>query len=441
MPAELRQRAFSRFRRGGLVADSMWGLVQEGSGLLSATLSFALLGRALGVERYGGFQSVFATIGPFVTLASAGVMLALIDHAVRRQEPLGEVARSCLSLTLILGGILSVLGITASLLIVDTRAVSPLAVAFITVGEFIVTPITLLAASTMQAGYSFASSVKIRLASSIARVVLIVALFSVHGLRLTTFVALNFFLQLAIGLFALRYVGRQARFRFTPGPFDVKILKTNIVYSVSISAYGVQNDGDKMVMAINNLTRELGLYAAGYRVVMMGLLPMSAFIDATHTRILEQVEDSRRYHFRLARRYTMILGAYSLVVTAVLLGAAPLISIFLGDAFDGSVNMTRWLAPLILFRSLAAAPMNGVLGLGHNNARTTFIVASAAVSFVMYLLMVPAFGWKGAAVATVIGEAANVVGAWTMLYVYQRRHDAELDAEELAAAVGSTGAL
>lgn len=431
-------RVRGRFGGGSLARDSAWGMVQEGMTLVSVTISFALLGRALGPSGYGGFQSVFATIGPFVTLASTGVMLALIDHAVRRQEPLAEVARSCLSLSLLLGGLLSGVGIVLVLLVDPDVPIA--AIVFITVGEFIVSPIVQLAASTIQAGYSFGDSVKIRLASSLARVLLVVALYTLDGLHLTLFVVLNFGVQLAIGLVALRLVGKRAGFPFTPGPFNLQLLKTNVVYSISISAYSWQNDGDKTVMAINKLTVDTGLYAAGYRIVMMGLLPMSAFISATHTRILEQVEDSRRYHFRLARRYTMILGGYALVVTAALIAAAPLISIFLGSDFDGSVNMTRWLAPLILFRSLAAAPMNGVLGLGRNNARSVFMVSTAAVSFVMYLVMIPAYGWHGAAVATCIGEFVNVIGAWSMLYYYQRRHDAALDAGTAALPVESADA-
>jgi O-antigen/teichoic acid export membrane protein len=172
-----------------------------------------------------------------------------------------------------------------------------------------------------------------------------------------------------------------------------------------------------------------------YRVVQMGLLPLGAFIAATHTRILEQVKDSRRYHLRLARRYTVILGAYSVVATALLILCAPLIPYLVGHQFDGSVDMTRWLAPLILLRSLAAAPMNGLLGLGRNTVRLIGMVVIAVISVVLYIVLVPTVGWKGAAVGTSLGEVLNVIFSWGALRHYQRKHDEALDAQAAQAAL------
>jgi O-antigen/teichoic acid export membrane protein len=185
-------------------------------------------------------------------------------------------------------------------------------------------------------------------------------------------------------------------------------------------------------MTANGLTTDTGLYSAAYRVVMMGLVPIGAFMSASHTKILEQVENEKGHHLRLSARFAAILGVYGLIFSIAAFFAAPLLPLLVGDAFEDSVEMMRWLSPIVFLRAIGATPVNGLLGLGRMGVRTLVIVAVAAISVVLYIVMIPIWGWKGAVIATMIGEVLNVVTAWTALVILQRRHDRTVDAESLA---------
>jgi O-antigen/teichoic acid export membrane protein len=161
---------------------------------------------------------------------------------------------------------------------------------------------------------------------------------------------------------------------------------------------------------------------------MMGMVPVGAFMSASHTRILEQVEGQRGHHFRLSAKYGAMLGVYGLLASIAAFFAAPLLPVLVGDDFQDSVEMMRWLAPLIFLRSIGATPVNGLLGLGRMGVRTLVIVVVAAITVVLYLTMIPAWGWQGAIVATMTGESLVVVVSWAALWICQRRHDRELDA-------------
>ena len=63
-------------------------------------------------------------------------------------------------------------------------------------------------------------------------------------------------------------------------------------------------------------------------------------------------------------------AAYGVVFAVFGVIAAPMITLIVGDEFEGSVTIVRWLAPLVLLRSLAIFPLNGLMGLGYTRLRT-----------------------------------------------------------------------
>jgi O-antigen/teichoic acid export membrane protein len=344
---------------------------------------------------------------------------------VRRQEPLDLVARKSLTITLALGSLLSVIGIVVAVLIVDEMPL--VAIIVIVIDQFIVSPLVMIAAATLQSASLFSTATKMRLSMTVARTLVVVSLFALGALQVQTYVLLNVTVLLVLAIVSLRMVGRKLGFRFLPGPFERSMLKTNAGYSVSISAYSFQNDGDKTVMTANNLLVDVGLYSAAYRVVMMGMTPVNAFLSASHTTILEQAEHVKGHHLRLSIKYARLLTVYGLVFSVCAVLIAPLLPLLTGDKFEGSVTMMRWLAPIVFFRALGATPINGLLGLGRMGYRTAINVSVAILSVALYVTMIPAWGWQGAVIATMIGEVVNVTLSWTALVFLQRKHDLMID--------------
>jgi O-antigen/teichoic acid export membrane protein len=131
-----------------------------------------------------------------------------------------------------------------------------------------------------------------------------------------------------------------------------------------------------------------------------------------------------------------VIAVYGVVFALGVAVAAPLITLIVGDEFEGSVTIVRWLAPLVLLRGLAIFPLNGLMGLGYPRLRTSLLLMAAALSLTLYIALVPLWQWKGAAVGTIIGEATLAASAWAFLIRLQRRHDASVDARPVDAARG-----
>lgn len=291
----------ARLREGGQASEGAWGLVFEVTSMLGTLLAFTLLGRSLGAEGYGQYASLYAIAGPFITLAGAGVTLALLQHVVRDGEPLSVTARSCLSITLALGALLTAAGTVAALQVIDSLAV--VAIVTILLIEFLTTPLVNLAASVRQTE-TYAGAVRIRILLVLGRAVILVVLFLAGQLTVASLGITQLIWSATLAWMVLRVVGAQYGFRLAPGRVHRRHLKSNVVFSTAITADGIANEGDKVVLAGSGFSVDTGLYAAAYRIVALGSVPVGALVNSSHKRFLENQEGRRREHLDLALRYS-----------------------------------------------------------------------------------------------------------------------------------------
>ncbi|MEZ5218937.1 MAG: hypothetical protein R2715_20700 [Ilumatobacteraceae bacterium] len=149
-----------------------------------------------------------------------------------------------------------------------------------------------------------------------------------------------------------------------PGRFGLAEVKSSSVYAVGLSAISVQNSYDQVVMKNSHSATDAvpGQYAAAYRMVSLGLMPMTAIAAATHTDFLDAGE-GRTDQVARSAKFAKLGAAYSILFCIGAFLAAPLVPKLFGSDFEGTENMIRLLAPLVPLRGIGTFPMNGLLGL------------------------------------------------------------------------------
>jgi O-antigen/teichoic acid export membrane protein len=412
--------------RRDLAKDTILGLVYEGSLLASTLLSFSLLGRSLGAEGFGDYASLYAIAAPLITLASTGVALAQAQHVIREHEDLAATTQSCFTLSLTGGVLMTLVGTALAVLIVDgvpLRAIVPIFLL-----EFVSYPAVLIAANTVQVREGYAASTPVRLIPIGVRIVILLTLFALDRLTIAALGTTYLVATVLLGVVQIGRVGRRYGIAIRPGRVHLRHLKSSVVYSAGVSGFAVQNDGDKTVLQAYNYKTDVGLYSAAYKIVQFGLIPVNAFMSVTHNRFLVHDDDVKGQHLRQAIRFGGLCALYGLIFGACVAIGAPIITVVVGSEFEGSVSIVRWLAPLVLLRSLMIFPMNGLMGLGYTRLRTGLLLGGAALSLALYIILVPIWQWRGAAAGTLIGEGVLAAAAWVCLVRLERRHDASLDA-------------
>jgi O-antigen/teichoic acid export membrane protein len=343
---------------------------------------------------------------------------------VREHEDLEETTRSCFTLSIVGGLLMTVFGTILASLIVRDLPLHAIVPVFLV--EFVSYPAVLIAANTVQVRDGYAASTPVRLVPMVLRMIVLIVLYATGNLTIaslgTTYLAVTALLSIV----QIRRVARRYDLRFLPGRVHKRHLKSSLVYSSGVSGFAVQNDGDKTVLAAYNYRTDLGLYSAAYKIVQFGLIPVNTWMSVSHNRFLVHDADARGQHLRRAIRFGGVCAAYGVLFALGIAFAAPLITLVVGDEFEGSVTIVRWLGPLVLLRALAIFPLNGLMGLGFARLRTVLLLLSAGLSLVLYIALVPLWQWKGAAAGTLIGEACLAAAAWAFLIRLQRRHDASL---------------
>lgn len=401
-----------RLHRDGTAAKSAWGLLEQGVGLVAALLTATLLASTVGPAAYGAYAGVYALMGPFLAFMQGGLGLAVLDKIVREQRPPEAVARAFMGMTLSMGPVVAaVVSVLAAALI---SGISALAAALFVFGELLVSATLAATTSTVQATKGFIYAARVRTIVMSNKIVVLVVLAATGHLTVEALAIAQTATFALVGLAIVRWQSGMMGFRLRPGRFGREQLAATGVYAIGISASGVQNQYDQTVMS-NSHPGDDGRYAAAYRIVSLGLLPLSAIANATHTDFLE-AGAGLADQMRKARRFAVIGLAYSAVFCGVTIAAAGLVPRILGDDYSESVEIIRWLVPLVPLRGITTFPMNGLLGLGRNRLRTQLLVGGAVISLGLYLALIPAHSWRGAVAGTLIGETLLFVAAWTALF-------------------------
>jgi len=412
----------------------VWATGLEGLSLGVTLLSFTLLGKQLGPEVFGAYASMYAIIGILGASVYSGVALSAVQHLVRERQELAHVLRSSLGLVMAVGAVAAVVGTAignATIPIVPVTSIAAFMVA-----ELIGSAAIEILASAVYARDGVAMAARYRVVPLVTKLCILVLLFSVDHLTIRS-LGLAYLLSYPVVALAMAVgVGRRYGVSVRPGRPELLHARSSALYSMAISASGVQSDGDKVVMTAANVGADAGLYAAAYRLVLFGMLPIRSLLGASHRRFLEHDSTAHNQHVRRALRFSLLGSGYGLIFAVLVAVFAPLVTIVLGDEFRGSVTMLRVLALVVAVRPIADFGLNGLLGLGKVRLRTGLTVGAALLSLILYVALIPRYTWRGAAIGTFVSEIVLAIAAWVGLLHHQRRHNASLASPPLHGAAG-----
>lgn len=399
--------------------DTIWAILNESSGLVAVTVAFLLLGVALQPAGYGAYVGLTSVVGPLAAFSSGGVYLTLLEHIAGHGENPLDVARSCIGLAVTLGAV----GAVGATVIVSMfiHGIGVVTVVILCFGDLVLGSVYFAGVGMVQVEESFVKAAKIRIVFSVLRAMMIGTLWFTHNLRLGPYAVCQAVLLFSFGWISLSSARRRLGGRITFYRGTRAHLRSVVTYALGLSAAGIQNDGDKFTLNKLGYTSDAGRYGFAYRLVQLGLLPVTALANATHVSFLDGSMSSRPLDRAL--RLAKVALVYVVVVVAAMWVAAPLAPRILGKSFAGTDEIIRWVTPLVVFRSVGIFALNGLLGLKQNLLRTRLLIANAAFSVLLYAVLIPGRSWLGAAYATTISEATLFSMAWFLLIRHQRLAD------------------
>ena len=185
-------------------------------------------------------------------------------------------------------------------------------------------------------------------------------------------------------------------------------------YAISASADTAYNDLDKTMLSHYGMSAANGIYTMAYRVIDLATMPISSIQMASEPRLFRlglSLQGAAAFGRRLLKR-----GLVTSVIAAVgMFLLAPLIPLLVGKGFTESISALRWLCLIPVFRSIHGITGGVLTGAGLQRYRTMAQITAVIFNFGLNLWLIPAYGWHGAAWASLATDGLLGVINWTVL--------------------------
>lgn len=221
--------------------------------------------------------------------------------------------------------------------------------------------------------------------------------------------------------FARRYA--TLRFRFDFGYWRKTLLKA-LPYGIALILNMIYfRIGSIMLLFIKG-SAEVGLYGVPMKILdILSILPvyfMNSVLPLLTRQLKDGMERAQRtvqysFDFLLALAMPIVVGAQVLAYPLIFVVSNPEFMSRLEEGFYGSDIALRILVIAMLFSFLSTAFMFALIALGHQNKLLYISIVGALFNIGFNLYAIPLWGFRGAALTSVLNEILILILAYWLL--------------------------
>jgi O-antigen/teichoic acid export membrane protein len=385
------------------------------AGMLLSLLSFALITRHLGVERFGDYQTALSVITIVSAITDAGMAtLAVREYSVLDGATRDRLMRNLLGarIGLTSAGIVAAVAF-AALAGFDGALVAGTALAGIGVGCNVVQS---MLAVPLAAHLQVMTQTLLELARQVVLVAVLV-LCVLAGAGVLPLLAAT----IPAGLFGVVVTARIVRGRIPLRPALhadewPRLLKLTVPVALTLATGTLYVYLAQVVTDLVATETESGYFAASFRVFLVvaavpGLVVSTAFPLLTRAAR----DDEVRLAYALDRLFATTVVGGGLVGLALFVGAPVALDVVAGSGFEGAVPALRLQAWALMASFVLAPAAFALLSLRLHREIAGANLLALATSAVLTLLLAPEEGATGAGVATLVGESVLMLATLGLL--------------------------
>lgn len=392
--------------------------LRAGGYAISALLTLAsapLLFRHLGVIEFGRYTTVFSLVAIVAGITEAGLgVVAMREYIVRTGEERERFMRTVLGARLLLsvGGLSAACGFAA---LSGYGADLVLGTALAGIGMIIAVyqgTLMIPYGAGLRYGWITLADV-LRAASSVSLVIVLV----VVGSDVVGFLAVPVPVSLGVLVLTAALVRGLVPFRPSFGLREITaLLRQTLPLAVATIVATLYFRIVIILMSLIATGYETGLFATSYRIVEV-LNGVPALLIAATFPILSRAarDDDARLGYALQRIFEVAVIGGVLMALATVFGAAVAVDVIGGDEAAPAADVLRIQGLALVPITLTYTWMHGLLALNRHRALLVANAVGLAAVVFLSIVLVPALGAEGAAVAVVIAESALAACAALLL--------------------------
>jgi O-antigen/teichoic acid export membrane protein len=377
---------------------------------LSVVMS-AVLTRHLGVIRFGLYTTVMSVVAVVAAVTDAGMSnIGTREYAVLRGPERDELMRNLFGLRVVLtlGGVILTTGFALAAGYEQALVLGAVTASLATVPLVIQHTLSIPLQTGLRLGMVAALELA-RQALWVGGIVVLAAL----GAGLFTLLSVPLLVNLILIAPTVRLVRGQVSLRAT---FDPRawppLLRTTVIYSLATAVGTVYAYTAQILTSLVTNHHQSGLFAVPFRVFIV-CVTVPALLAAATLPVLARAAGTNtdRFAYAVQRMFHIsLLGGLgaALVLSA---GAGFIVKVIAGPAYAGSVPVLAIQAFGLVGSFLAAGWSFALLSLRRHRDLLVTNAAALVVSIGLTLVLAHSDGARGAAIATVCGEATLALGA------------------------------
>lgn len=373
---------------------------------------FVTIARSLGPAQYGAFVGVAALIAALSAFSTMGVGAVLVKNVSRDRGCLRESLGNAVLTTGTLACILLILVCLLSSFILSAK-VPLVLVLLVGVSDLILGAMVSLASLAFQAFEMLGKTAQLAAIQSGLRAVgALVMLVSFSHPSAVSWAVLYLGTTSLAATYALIVVVH----RWGYPRLALARLRSDVAqgfsFSIGASSAAFYNNIDKPLLVRLGTLDAAGFYAIAYRVVDLAFQPVGALQASAYSKFFQHGSEGIAHSIRYARRLLSFGVGYGVLAGCAIFFGAPLFPYIFGRQFAGSVEVLRWLSPLVFFRAAHYCYSNAMTGADFQGFRSCIQVVVALLNVGLNLWLIPGYSWRGAAWASLVSDGLLVLGTW-----------------------------
>ncbi len=377
----------------------------EGMRVVLQALMLILLGRVLGVEGFGRFVAALATLQFVQPFAWRGAWIIPVQLIKQAGLAAGDAASRAMT-TVFVGGLVAtaIASITVKPLLLGDLAW--MTFVCLCVSELVLSGICSTLEYVCLAQHQYRRLFMLKTVMGLVRAG-VVSLILVFGVTVSDQNWAAIYLAIAIVVTASYWwICRTALgLRVSHRQLSRHELRDGFSYAVAGTASFAQDNLDKPIVLHFAGAAQAGFYGAAYRVITVALVPLRGLTQAAYPRFFELGKGGIAPAMDYANRLLPIALAYAIAAGAGMYLIAPYIGFVFGDGFAEASLVVQMLCVIPAVRVLSYLGGDALSGAGRQQLRSRFIIVTSVLNIVLNIALVPAFGWRGAAWATIIADS------------------------------------
>ncbi|NJO44417.1 MAG: oligosaccharide flippase family protein [Oscillatoriales cyanobacterium RM2_1_1] len=402
--------------------DTLWLLVSKFVGIFIQTASFILVARSLGAENFGifvGVSALGAIVLPFAVLGSGDILIQFVSRDRSRfSEYWGKTLVTVFTSSTI---IIILLVLFAKLFILKSVPIVVL-ILILTADILGITLTFHVTAKAFMAVDMIKESAFVRLMLAITKflaAVMMASMFSNPDIMVWSSLYFISTIVASFGsiLFVCKILGKPT---FSSLKFNDELVQ-GLYFAISESAGTINANIDKTMLVSLATAEVAGIYAAAYRAIDVSSIPIFSMLGATYAKFFQHGVSGIKGSLSFAKRLLPSVILYGVIATVGVLVFAPFVPYILGQEYEGTVEILRWLAPIPLFIGLQYMAADALTGAGLQRSRSIVQTGAAVLNVGLNLILIPLYSWKGAIWATLSSETFKLIFLWIIVYVIYKQ--------------------